>query len=452
MSTLAAPTTGSRPWYRQLYFWVLFGIVAGIVVGAVAPATAIQLQPLGDMFVGLIKMVITPVIFCTVVTGIAGVDSLRRVGRVGLKSLLYFEAMTTVALVLGLVAMNVLHPGNGVHADVANLKVSEKVAGFISSGEQQGVWHFFTELVPSSVIGAFATGNVLQVLVFAILFAVALKLAGPPAAGIAVGIEKLSLVLFAILRVVMYAAPVGAFGAMAFTVGKYGLHTLTSLGSLIGIFYGTSAVFVFVVLGAVCALFKVNIFKLLRYLKDELLVVLGTSSSETVLPTLMNKLEHLGVPRQVVGLTVPTGYSFNLDGTCIYLTLASLYIAQATGVHLSLTAQLGIIAILLLTSKGAAGVTGSGFIVLAATLSAVGTIPVAGIMLIFGIDKFMSECRALTNVCGNAVGTVVIAAWEGVLDRDRMKRVLSGQPVPVAPADFVVDVPAVAPQPALVHA
>ena len=455
MSAPAVTATGTRrPWYRQLYFWVLLGIAAGIVIGGVAPATAVQLQPLGDMFVGLIKMVITPIIFCTVVSGIAGVDSLRRVGRIGLKSLVYFEAMTTVALVLGLVAMNVLHPGSGVHANVANLKVSDKVAGFISSGEHQGVWAFFTDLVPSSVIGAFADGNVLQVLVFAILFAVALKLVGPPAAGVAVGVEKLSLVLFAILRVVMYAAPVGAFGAMAFTVGKYGLHTLTSLGSLIGIFYGTSAVFVLLVLGSVCALFRVNVFSLLRYIKDELLVVLGTSSSETVLPSLMTKLEHLGVPRQVVGLTVPTGYSFNLDGTCIYLTLASLYIAQATGVHLSLTAQLGIIAILLLTSKGAAGVTGSGFIVLAATLSAVGTIPVAGIMLVFGIDKFMSECRALTNVCGNTVGTVVIAAWEGVLDRDRMRRVLSGQPVPVVPLPETVSVQLPAStslQPALVH-
>lgn len=455
MSAPAAPATGTRrPWYRLLYVWVLLGIVGGIVVGAVAPTTAVQLQPLGDMFVGLIKMVITPIIFCTVVSGIAGVDSLRRVGRIGLKSLIYFEAMTTVALVLGLVAMNVLHPGSGVHADVANLKVSEKVAGFISSGEHQGVWAFFTDLVPSSVIGAFADGNVLQVLVFAVLFAVALKLAGPAASGVAAGVERLSLVLFSILRVVMYAAPVGAFGAMAFTVGKYGLHTLTSLGSLIGIFYGTSAVFVLLVLGGVCAVFRVNVFSLLRYIKGELLVVLGTSSSETVLPSLMNKLEHLGVPRQVVGLTVPTGYSFNLDGTCIYLTLASLYIAQATGVHLSLTAQLGIVAVLLLTSKGAAGVTGSGFIVLAATLSAVGTIPVAGIMLVFGIDKFMSECRALTNVCGNTVGTVVIAAWEGVLDRDRMHRVLSGQPVPVLsePETTTVELPVAAPrQPALVH-
>jgi aerobic C4-dicarboxylate transport protein len=362
--------------------------------------------------------------------------------------------MTTVALILGLVAINLLRPGAGVHAHVEALKVTSKAAGYIQTGASQSWWHFFTDLVPSSVVGAFADGNVLQVLVFAILFGISLKLVGPPAAGVAAGVESLGKVLFSVMRLVMYAAPVGAFGAMAFTIGKYGLHTLTSLGKLMAVFYGTSGLFVIGVLGGVCALNGINIFKLLRYLKDELLIVLGTSSSETVLPQLMRKLEHLGAPRQVVGLTVPAGYSFNLDGTCIYLTLASLYVAQALDVPLSLGQQLTIIGVLLLTSKGAAGVTGSGFIVLAATLSAVGSIPVAGIMLVFGIDKFMSECRALTNVCGNTVGTVVIAAWEGVLDRDRMRRVLSGQPVPVLalPETTVVELPVAATlQPALVH-
>jgi aerobic C4-dicarboxylate transport protein len=284
--------------------------------------------------------------------------------------------------------------------------------------------------VPDSIVGAFAEGNVLQVLFFAVLFGVAVKALGPVGVPVARGVNNLSAVIFRVLRYVMYAAPIGAFGAMAFTVGKYGLSTLTSLGKLIGLFYGTSIFFVVVVLGAIAAVNKINMFKLLRYLREELLVVLGTSSSETVLPQLMRKLENLGAPRQIVGLTVPTGYSFNLDGTCIYLTLAAIYVAQATDVDLSLGAQLGLLAVLLLTSKGAAGVTGSGFIVLAATLSTVGTIPVAGIMLIFGIDKFMSECRAIINVCGNSLASLVVARWEGVLDQDRARRVLDGEPVP----------------------
>jgi aerobic C4-dicarboxylate transport protein len=428
---------------------VLVGIVAGVIVGAASPATAVGLQPLGDSFVNLIRMVITPIIFVTVVSGIAGVDNLRKVGRVGLKSLLYFEGMTTVALILGLVAMDVLHPGTGVHAHA--IKVSGVAAGLIKTGQTQSYWHFLTDLIPTSVVGAFSQGNVLQVLVFAVLFGIAIKLIGPPAAGIASGVQRLGEVLFTVLRLVMYAAPIGAFGAMAFTVGKYGVHTLASLGKLVAICYGTSGLFVLGVLGVICAIMRINILALLRYLKEELLIVLGTSSSETVLPQLMRKLESLGAPREIVGLTVPAGYSFNLDGTCIYLTLAAMYIAQATGVHLSLGQQLGIIAVLLLTSKGAAGVTGSGFIVLGATLAAVGTIPVAGIMLVFGIDRFMSTCRALTNVCGNSVATLVVAGWEGALDRKHAREVLAGTsvadpgstPVPVAAGrDDVIVVPA----------
>jgi aerobic C4-dicarboxylate transport protein len=419
-------------WYRQLYLWVLVAIAAGIAVGAAAPGVAVQLAPLGDSFVSLIKMVITPIIFVTVVTGIAGVGRLREVGRVGIRSLVYFEALSTVALALGLVVMDVLRPGDGVHAKVP--KATGAAAEYIKTGQTQSAWHYLTDMIPNSFVGAFAAGSVLQVLVIAVLFAVALKLIGEPAEGIARGVEKLGAVLFAILRIVMYAAPVGAFGAMAFTVGKYGLHTLTSLGKLIGIFYGTSALFVVVVLGAVCAIQRINILRLLRYIGAELLIVLGTSSSESVLPRMMDKLERLGARRDVVGLTVPAGYSFNLDGTCIYLTLGSLYVAQALDVHLSLAQQLTILAVLLLTSKGAAGVTGSGFIVLAATLSTVGTIPVAGIMLIFGIDKFMSECRALTNLCGTAVGTLVIAGWEGALDREQLAAELGGQSRPPATA------------------
>ncbi|WP_007507389.1 C4-dicarboxylate transporter DctA [Pseudofrankia saprophytica] len=420
---------GRRRWYRQLYPWVLLGIAAGIVVGTFAPGVGVDLQPLGTTFVDAIKMIIAPIVFCVVVGGIAQIDDIRRVGRVGLKTLGYFEVLTTVALALGLVVMNVFRPGDGVHANAAELKVSTTVAGYISQGQEQGWGHFLSDLVPSSVVGAFAEGNVLQVLFFAVLFGIALKLVGSAAAPIGVAVERLGKVVFQVLRIVMYAAPVGAFGAMAYTIGKYGLHTLTSLGQLIAIFYGTSLFFVLVVLGGIAKACGINMFKLLRYLRAELLVVLGTSSSESVLPQVMRKLEAAGAPRQIVGLTVPTGYSFNLDGTCIYLTLASLYVAQALDVHLSLGQQLGIIAVLLLTSKGAAGVTGSGFIVLAATLSTVGTIPVAGIMLLFGIDKFMSECRALTNVCGNSLATLVVAHWEGVLDREKLRRALAGEPV-----------------------
>lgn len=430
----AAPPPPRGRWYTQLYVWVLAGILAGIAVGALWPTTGEELKPLGDTFVNAIKMIITPIIFVTVVTGIAGVESLRSAGRIGWKSLVYFEVLTTIALVLGLVVMNVLRPGDGVHANVGDIKVTETAQQYIAKGESQSWWHFLTDLVPSSIVGAFAEGDVLQVLFFAVLFGIAIKLVGRPALGVAAGIEKTGQVLFSVLRIVMYAAPVGAFGAMAFTVGKYGLDTLTSLGKLIAIFYGTSLFFVIVVLGAATALVRLNIFRLLRYMKDELLIVLGTSSSETVLPRVVTKMEHLGVPRQVAGLTVPTGYSFNLDGTCIYLTLAGLYVAQATDTALSFGQQLGLLGVLLLTSKGAAGVTGSGFIVLAATLSTVGHVPVAGIMLVFGIDKFMSECRALTNVCGNSVASLVVAAWEGVLDRDRARKVLAGEKVdPIEP-------------------
>lgn len=421
----SAPPVARPRFYRQLYFWVLLGIVLGVLVGGLAPDAGIALKPLGDTFVNAIKMVITPIIFVTVVAGIAGVADLRGFGRIGGKALLYFEIVTTVALLLGMIVMNIFKPGVGMNADPSRIEVSDTVGGYIESAQEQSFWHLLTDVVPSSVVGAFASGNVLQVLFFAVLFGLAVKSLGTAGAPIARGIDNLSVVVFKVLKFVMYAAPAGAFGAMAFTVGMYGLDTLTSLGKLVATFYLTALFFVLVILGAVARIAGVNIFKLLRYIKDELLIVLGTSSSETVLPQLMKKLEHLGAPRQVVGLTVPTGYSFNLDGTCIYLTLAALFVAQAQNVELGIGAQLGILAVLLLTSKGAAGVTGSGFIVLAATLSST-TIPVAGIMLIFGIDKFMSECRALTNVCGNSVASIVVARWEGVFDRERATRVLNG--------------------------
>src|SRR5215207_3681137 len=366
-----APTR-RKPLYKQIYFWVLVGITLGILVGYFFPAVGRALEPVGESFVNLIKMVIAPVIFCTVVAGIAGMSDLRSVGRIGVKALVYFEELTTIALVLGLVVINIF---------------------------------------PDSVVGAFAEGDVLQVLFFSIVFAVALQLMGEPGRRITRGVELLGKAFFQVVRIIMYAAPIGAFGAMAFVIGEYGIDTLTSLFSLVMLFYATALFFIVVVLGAVAAYCGINILKLLRYLKEEILIVIGTSSSESVLPQLMKKLEHLGCPRPVVGLTVPSGYSFNLDGTSLYLTLAAVFIAQAQNVDLSIGQQLGILGVLLLTSKGAAGVTGSGFIILAATLSTIGTIPVAGVMLIFGIDKYMSECRALTNVCGNSVASIFVSKW-----------------------------------------
>jgi len=424
-----AAVSQRRRWYQQIYFWVLVGIVAGILVGQFSPETGIALEPVGLAFVSLIKMVITPVIFCTVVAGIASMESVKKVGRIGGKALLYFEIMTTVALVLGLVVMNVTKPGAGVNADVGKIEVTDTVSGLIEQGEIAHWYDFIFHIFPSSVVGAFAEGDILQVLFFSVVFAFAIMHLGERGRPIIVGIERTGQAFFGVIRIVMYAAPIGAFGAMAFTIGKYGIDTLTSLLQLILTFYATATFFVVVILGLAARYAGVNIFKLLRYLKEELLIVLGTSSSESVLPQVMKKLEHLGVPKPVVGLTVPTGYSFNLDGTCLYLTLAVLYLAQATNTPLSLGQQLGIVGVLLLTSKGAAGVTGSGFIVLAATLSSVGTVPVAAIMLIFGIDKFMSECRALTNMIGNSVATLVVAKSEKVFDVERARRILDREDV-----------------------
>ncbi|WP_051853285.1 C4-dicarboxylate transporter DctA, partial [Streptomyces aureocirculatus] len=421
----------SKPWYRQLYFWVLTAIVCGILTGWLWPEVGVGLEPVGTTFVSAIKMLITPIVFLTVVGGIGGVDSLRRVGRVGLKSLVCFQAGTLVALALGLIAVNVFQPGAGVHAHPGELRLSGDAAQYVKDGEGQSWWHFLTDVVPSSAVGAFAEGNILQVIFFSVLFGVALKAVGPTGAPIVEGVNRLSTVVFKILHYIMLAAPVGAFGAMAFTIGKYGISTLTSLGRLIGLFYGTSLFFVVVVLGGALALLRISIFRLLNHLREEFLIVLGTSSSESVLPRLMTKLAGLGVRRDIVGLTVPTGYSFNLDGSSIYLSLAAVYIAQATDTPLSLGQQLGLLAVMILTSKGSGGVTGAGFIALTATLSSVGTVPAAGIMLIFGIDKFMSECRALTNLAGNSVATLLVARWEGALDTARVNRVLrTGTPEP----------------------
>ncbi|MFD9794135.1 C4-dicarboxylate transporter DctA [Streptomyces sp. NPDC059070] len=420
-----------RPWYRQLYFWVLTAIVTGVLTGWLWPSVGSELGPVGTTFVAAVKMLIAPIVFLTIVGGIGGVDSLARVGRVGLKSLLYFQAGTLAALLVGLVAVNVFRPGAGVHAHPGDLHLTGDAGQYVKRGENQGWWHFLTDLVPSSAVGAFAEGNILQVIFVSVLFGIALKAVGPVGEPLVDGVQRLSAVVFKILHYVMLAAPVGAFGAMAFTIGTYGISTLTSLGRLLGLFYGTSAFFVVVVLGTVTGAMGINIFRLLRHLREEFVLVLGTSSSESALPRLMVKLENLGIPRDVVGLTVPTGYSFNLDGSSLYLSLAAVYIAQATDTPLSPGQQLGLLAVMILTSKGSGGVTGAGFIALAATLSTVGTVPAAGIMLIFGIDKFMSECRALTNLAGNSVATLVVARWENVLDTERVNHVLrTGTPLP----------------------
>ncbi|MEU5434410.1 C4-dicarboxylate transporter DctA [Streptomyces sp. NPDC020719] len=438
MAATASPAPGpppaaprSKPWYQQLYLWVLTAIGCGILTGWLRPGVGVALDPVGVTFVSAIKMLITPIVFLTIVAGIGGVDTLRRVGRVGLKSLVYFQAGTLAALAVGLIAVNLFRPGAGVHAHPGELHLSGHAAQYVKDGEGQSWWHFLTDIVPSSAVGAFAEGNILQVIFVAVLFGIAVKALGPTGVPVVDGINRLSAVVFKILHYIMLAAPVGAFGAMAFTIGTYGMSTLTSLGSLVGLFYGTSLFFVVVVLGGVLALLRINIFRLLRYLREEFLVVLGTSSSESVLPRVMVKLEGLGVRRDIVGLTVPTGYAFNLDGSSIYLSLAAVYIAQATDTPLTIGQQLGLLAVMILTSKGSGGVTGAGFIALAATLSTVGTVPAAGIMLIFGVDKFMSECRALTNLAGNSVATLVVARWEHALDTAHVNRVLhTGTPEP----------------------
>jgi aerobic C4-dicarboxylate transport protein len=384
------------------------------------------MRPLGDGFIKLIKMLIAPIIFCTVVHGIASMSDMRKVGRVGLKALIYFEVMTTVALIIGLIVVNVLQPGTGMHVNAANID-ARAVQGFTQTAAQQSVVGHLMHIIPSTVVGAFAEGEILQVLLFAILFAFGLHALGERGHFLLHVIDQTAQVFFRIVGYVMKLAPLGAFGAMAFTIGRYGLSTLVSLAQLMLSFYATCLIFVFVVLGAVAWWSGFSIFKFVRYIKEELLIVLGTSSSESVLPRMLAKMENLGADKSVVGLVIPTGYSFNLDGTCIYLTMAAVFLAQATDTPLSLGQQIGLMGVLLLTSKGAAGVTGSGFIVLAATLASVGSVPVASIALILGVDRFMSEARALTNLVGNGVATVVVARWEGALDMARMQAHLDGE-------------------------
>lgn len=409
---------------RSLYFQVLVAIAIGIALGALEPQTAAAMKPLGDGFIKLIKMIISPIIFTTVVLGIAGTEELKKVGRTGGLALLYFEVVSTISLLLGLLVVNVIRPGAGMNADLKTLDTSA-VAAYAGPGKMTTAKDFVLNIIPSTFVDAFAKGEILQVLLLAVLFGIALQQLGSRARMVVDFIEKLSQVLFGIVGIIMKAAPLGAFGAMAFTVGAYGLGSLLSLSKLMGTFYLTCVLFIFVVLGAIARVHGFSIFRYVRYIRDEILIVLGTSSSEAALPKMMAKIESLGAGRSTVGLVIPTGYSFNLDGTSIYLSMAAIFIAQATNTPLTVLQQLTLLIVLMLTSKGAAAVTGSGFVVLAATISATGTLPVAGLALILGIDRFMSEARAITNVIGNGIAALVVAKWTGDLDADMLRRQLA---------------------------
>ena len=410
--------------YHHLYFQVLTAIALGVLLGHFYPETGADMKPLGDGFIKLIKMIIAPIIFCTVVTGIAGMEDMKKVGRVGVKALLYFEIVSTLALAIGLLVVSVIQPGAGMNADVSKLD-TRALETFTAKAQSHGTVDFLINIIPNTVVEAFAKGDILQVLFFSILFGFALSMLGPRGKVVFNLIDEVAHVLFCVVGIIMKAAPIGAFGAMAFTIGKFGLGSLSKLGMLMGSFYLTCLLFIFIVLGAIAKLCGFSIFKFIKYIKEELLIVLGTSSSESVLPRMMAKLENLGCSKSVVGLVIPTGYSFNLDGTSIYLTMAAVFVAQATNTRLTLVQTLTILGVLLLSSKGAAGVTGSGFITLAATFAAVPTIPVAGLALILGVDRFMSEARALTNLIGNGVATMVVSRWERELDKNRMSRVLN---------------------------
>ena len=410
-----------KAFYKNLYFQVLVAIVIGVVLGYLNPNAGAAMKPFGDGFIKLIKMMIAPIIFCTVVLGISGMENMKAVGKTGALAILYFEVLSTVSLVIGLIIVDVVHPGAGMNVNPLTLDV-KAVAAYTGPGKMQTTTGFLLDVIPDTIVGAFAKGDILSVLFFAILFGFALHLVGDKGRVVHTVIEQVSSVLFRMVGIIMRVAPIGAFGAMAFTIGKYGLGTLFQLGKLMACFYTTCLIFIFVVLGTVARLHGFSIWKYLKYIKEELFIVLGTSSSEAALPRMMAKMELIGVHKSVVGLVIPAGYSFNLDGTSIYLTMAAMFIAQATNTHLSLAQQLGLLAILMLTSKGAAGVTGSGFIVLAATLSATGSVPVAGVALILGIDRFMSEARALTNLIGNGVATIVVGHWCKNLDETKLRK------------------------------
>ena len=411
------------PIYKVLYFQVICAIIFGVLLGYFFPDVGAQMKPFGDGFIRLIKMIIAPVIFCTVVTGIAGMEDMKKAGKTGGLALLYFEVVSTIALIIGLIVVNVCQPGVGMHVDPSTLD-SGAVAAYTGPGKMQTTTQFLMNIIPHTVVGAFADGEILQVLFFSLLFGFALHKFGGRGTLIFDVIEKSSHVLFQIVGMIMRVAPVGAFGAMAFTIGKYGIGSLLPLAELMGTFYLTCLLFVLGVLGGICRWHGFSIFRYIGYIKEELLIVLGTSSSESVLPRMMAKMEHAGVSKPVVGLVIPTGYSFNLDGTAIYLTMAAVFIAQACDVQMTIMQQVTLLAVLLLTSKGAAGVTGSGFIVLAATLSAVGHVPVAGLALILGVDRFMSEARALTNMIGNGIACIVVGHWMKDVNEDQLNEVM----------------------------
>ncbi|MDG9883021.1 dicarboxylate/amino acid:cation symporter [Pseudomonas putida CSV86] len=431
-------TTARQPLYKSLYIQVLVAITIGILLGHYYPEAGVALKPLGDGFVKLIKMVIAPIIFCTVVSGIAGMQSMKSVGKTGGYALLYFEIVSTIALIIGLVVVNVVKPGAGMHIDVSTLNASS-VAAYAAAGAQQTTVGFLLNIIPATVVGAFANGDILQVLMFSVIFGFALHRLGSYGKPLLEMIDRFAHVMFNIINMIMKLAPIGAFGAMAFTIGQYGVGSLVQLGYLMACFYITCVLFILVILGGIARAHGFSVLKLIRYIREELMIVLGTSSSESALPRMLTKMERLGAKKSVVGLVIPTGYSFNLDGTSIYLTMAAVFIAQATDTTMDITHQITLLLVLLVASKGAAGVTGSGFIVLAATLSAVGHLPVAGLALILGIDRFMSEARALTNLIGNAVATVVVAKWVKELDEDKLHKELDSGGSPLVESRPVDD-------------
>ncbi|RWC38017.1 MAG: dicarboxylate/amino acid:cation symporter [Mesorhizobium sp.] len=411
--------------FARTYVQVLAAIVLGAAIGYLYPETGQSLKPLGDAFIKVVKMIIAPVIFLTIATGIAGMSDLQKVGRVAAKAMVYFLAFSTLALVVGLIVANIVQPGAGLNIDPASLDV-QAVKGYVATAHEQSVTSFLMNIIPSTIASAFAEGDILQVLFFSVLFGIALAMTGETSRPVVTFLQALTAPIFKLVGILMKAAPIGAFGAMAFTIGKYGIGSVANLAILVATFYLTAFLFVFGVLGAVCRYNGFSIFSLVRYIKDELLLVLATSSSEAALPSLMEKMEKAGAARSVVSLVIPTGYSFNLDGTNIYMTIAALFIAQATNTDLSIADQILLLLIAMLSSKGAAGVTGAGFVTLAATLSVVPSVPVAGMALILGVDRFMSECRALTNLVGNAVASLVVARWEGELDQSRMEAAFRG--------------------------
>jgi aerobic C4-dicarboxylate transport protein len=443
----------SKKFYRTLYFRVIVGILLGVVLGVVSPATAGKMEPLGLGFIKLIRMMIGPIIFFTVVVGIASIGDMRKLGRVGIKALLYFEVVTSIALLIGLFVVNVIQPGAGMNVDASKLD-SRAIQSYAAQGHSLHAVDFIMNIIPTTFIGAFAGGDILQVLLLAILVGLALAALGQGKTLVA-GCDKVAHLMFGVIGLIMQAAPLGAFGAMAYTVGHYGLKTLIPLAKLMACVYITSISFVFIVLGAIAFFHGFSIWKFIKYIKEELLIVLGTSSSESVLPRIMVKMEALGCAKSVVGLVIPSGYSFNLDGTSIYLTIAAIFVAQATNTHLSWTEEAFLLLMLMLSSKGAAAVTGGGFITLAATLEAVGTVPVAGLTLLLGVDRFMSEMRALTNLVGNGVATIVVAKWEGELDEAKMAHVLNGGPTDhdhlIAAAAAIEPVPFVGHETAPMH-